>query len=79
MALSCWHNHLIPATFCSPCTTSIRGLREMVRGIWLEWREVAKEVVVNFNNKIFSEFKKEEMETFFAILKKINKIIDETK
>lgn len=45
----------------------------------MEWREVAKEVVVNFNNKIFSEFKKEEMETFFAILKKINKIIDETK
>ena len=45
----------------------------------MEWREVAKEVVVNFNNKIFSHFKKEEMETFFAILKKINKIIDETK
>lgn len=45
----------------------------------MEWREVAKEVVVNFNNKIFSEFKKDEMETFFAILKKINKIIDETK
>ena len=45
----------------------------------MEWREVAKEVVVNFNNKIFSEFKKEEMEIFFAILKKINKIIDETK
>ena len=45
----------------------------------MEWREVAKEVVVNFNNKIFSHFKKEEMETFFTILKKINKIIDETK
>ena len=45
----------------------------------MEWREVAKEVVVNFNNKIFSHFEKEEMETFFTILKKINKIIDETK
>ena len=45
----------------------------------MEWREVAKEVVVNFKNKIFSHFEKEEMETFFKILKKINKIIDETK
>ena len=45
----------------------------------MEWREVAKEVVVNFNNKIFSHFEKEEMETFFTILKKINKIIDENK
>ena len=45
----------------------------------MDWREVAKEVVVNFNNTIFSHFKKEEMDTFFAILKKINKIIDETK
>ena len=45
----------------------------------MEWREVAKEVVVNFNNKIFSHFEKEEMETFFTILKNINKIIDETK
>ena len=45
----------------------------------MDWREVAKEVVVNFNNKIFSHFEKEEMETFFTILKKINKIIDETK
>lgn len=45
----------------------------------MEWREVAKEVVVNFNNQIFSHFEKEEMETFFTILKKINKIIDETK
>lgn len=45
----------------------------------MEWREVAKDVVVNFNNTIFSHFEKEEMDTFFAILKKINKIIDETK
>ena len=45
----------------------------------MEWREVAKDVVVNFNNTIFSHFEKEEIDTFFAILKKINKIIDETK
>ena len=45
----------------------------------MEWREVAKEVVVEFNETIFSYFKKEEMDTFFAILKKINKIIDEKK
>ncbi|MDG1719409.1 MAG: MarR family transcriptional regulator [Flavobacteriales bacterium] len=45
----------------------------------MEWREVAKEVVVEFNETIFSYFEKEEMETFFAILKKINKIIDEKK
>ena len=42
----------------------------------MEWREVAKEVVVEFNETIFSYFEKEEMDTFFAILKKINKIID---
>ena len=45
----------------------------------MDWREVAKETVINFNESIFSHFKKEEMDTFFAILKKINKIIDETK
>ena len=45
----------------------------------MEWREVAKEVVVDFNETIFSYFEKEEMDTFFAILKKINKIIDEKK
>ena len=45
----------------------------------MEWREVAKEVVVEFNETIFSYFEKEEMDTFFAILKKINKIIDEKK
>jgi DNA-binding MarR family transcriptional regulator len=45
----------------------------------IEWREVAKEVVVEFNETIFSYFEKEEMDTFFAILKKINKIIDEKK
>ena len=45
----------------------------------MEWREVAKEVVVEFNETIFSYFEKEVMDTFFAILKKINKIIDEKK
>jgi DNA-binding MarR family transcriptional regulator len=45
----------------------------------MDWREVAKETVINFNESIFSHFEKEEMDTFFAILKKINKIIDETK
>ena len=45
----------------------------------MDWRDVAKEVVVEFNETIFSHFEKEEMDTFFAILKKINKIIDETK
>ena len=45
----------------------------------MDWREVAKGVVIEFNEKIQSQFEKEEMETFFAILKKINKIIDENK
>ena len=45
----------------------------------MDWREVAKTVVIEFTEKIQSHFKKEEMEIFFAILKKINKIIDEAK
>ncbi|MEE2700358.1 MAG: MarR family transcriptional regulator [Bacteroidota bacterium] len=45
----------------------------------MDWREVAKETVINFNESIQSHFKKEEMDTFFLILKKINKIIDETR
>jgi DNA-binding MarR family transcriptional regulator len=45
----------------------------------MDWRVVAKDVVIKFNQKIQSHFEKEEMETFFAILKKINKIIDENK
>jgi DNA-binding MarR family transcriptional regulator len=45
----------------------------------MDWREVAKGVVVEFNKKIQSHFEKKEMATFFAILKKINKIIDENK
>ena len=42
-----------------------------------KWREVAKEVVIQFNEKIFSNFKKEEMNTFFFVLRKINNIIDQ--
>jgi len=45
----------------------------------MDWREIAKGVVVEFNKKIQSHFKKEEMKTFFTILNKINKIIDENK
>jgi len=45
----------------------------------MDWREVAKGVVKEFNETIQSHFEQEEMDTFFAILKKINKIIDETK
>jgi DNA-binding MarR family transcriptional regulator len=45
----------------------------------MDWREVAKGVVIEFNKTIQSHFEKEEMDTFFAILKKINKIINETK
>ena len=45
----------------------------------MDWREVAKRVVVEFNEKIQSHFEKEEMDIFFAILKKINKIINEGK
>ena len=45
----------------------------------LEGREVAKEIVLDFNNKIFSHFDKSEMDTFFKILKKINHIINNEK
>lgn len=45
----------------------------------MDSREVAKKVVIDFNEAIFSQFTKKEMHTFFTILKKINKIIDETK
>jgi DNA-binding MarR family transcriptional regulator len=45
----------------------------------MDWREVAKRVVIEFNEKIQSHFEKEEMNTFFAILKKINKIINDDK
>ena len=42
-------------------------------------RKIAKKNVIEFNETIFSQFTKKEMNTFFTILKKINKIIDETK
>ena len=45
----------------------------------LKWRNVAKNVVINFNNEIFSIVKKEEMENFFIVLNKINKIISQKK
>ena len=45
----------------------------------MDWREVAKEAVIEFNKTVKSHFKQEEMEIFFSILKKINKIIDEKK
>lgn len=45
----------------------------------MDWREVAKEVVLEFNKTVQSHFEKKEMDIFFAILKKINKIIDEKK
>ena len=45
----------------------------------LAGREVAKEIVLEFNNKVFSHFEKSEMDTFFNILKKINQIINNDK
>ena len=45
----------------------------------LDGREVAKEIVLDFNNKVFSHFDKSEMDTFFKILKKINHIINNEK
>ena len=45
----------------------------------LAGREVAKEIVIGFNNKVFSHFNKSEMDTFFKILKKINHIINNEK
>ena len=45
----------------------------------LEGREVAKEIVLDFNNKVYSHFDQSEMDTFFKILKKINHIINNEK
>tara|TARA_B100001173_G_C15803010_1_gene468523 strand:- start:16 stop:444 length:429 start_codon:yes stop_codon:yes gene_type:complete len=45
----------------------------------LDWREVAKNTVIDFNEHVFSHFNKQEIANFFKILKKINKIIDEKK
>lgn len=40
-------------------------------------RKIAKNVVIKFNEQVQSYFKKEEMDTFFNVLKRINKIIRE--
>jgi DNA-binding MarR family transcriptional regulator len=45
----------------------------------LAGREVAKEIVLEFNNKVFSHFEKSEMDAFFNVLKKINQIINNDK
>ena len=45
----------------------------------LNRREIAKETVLNFNNKIFSEINEQEKEVFFGVLNKINKIINNIK
>ena len=45
----------------------------------LAGREVAKEIVLEFNNKVFSHFEKSEMNIFFNVLKKINQIINSDK
>ena len=43
----------------------------------LKSREIAKNVVLEFNNKVFSKCESSEINTFFNVLKKINKVIDE--
>jgi len=43
----------------------------------LKSREIAKEVVLEFNNKVFSSCEKSEINIFFNVLKKINRIIDD--
>tara|TARA_B100000927_G_scaffold291579_1_gene294558 strand:- start:3429 stop:3857 length:429 start_codon:yes stop_codon:yes gene_type:complete len=45
----------------------------------LNRREIAKETVLNFNNKIFSEINEQEKDVFFGVLNKINKIINNIK
>ena len=45
----------------------------------LKWRDIAKDAVINFNKEIFSNFKKEEIENFLRVLRKINKIISQKK
>ncbi|MAW31707.1 MAG: MarR family transcriptional regulator [Flavobacteriales bacterium] len=45
----------------------------------LNRREIAKKTVLNFNNKIFSEINEQEKEVFFAVLNKINKLINNIK
>jgi len=43
----------------------------------LNSREIAKNVVLEFNNNVFSKCESSEINTFFNVLKKINKVIDE--
>ena len=43
----------------------------------LERREIAKNTVLNFNEVITSQLTKEEKDTFFNVLNKINKILND--
>ena len=45
----------------------------------LKSREIAKNVVLEFNNKVFAKCNKEELNVFFNVLKKINRVIAEYK
>ena len=45
----------------------------------LKSREIAKNVVLEFNNKVFAKCNDEELSVFFSVLKKINKVIAEYK
>ena len=45
----------------------------------LKSREIAKNVVLEFNNKVFAKCNDEELSAFFNVLKKINKVIAEYK
>ena len=45
----------------------------------LNWREIAKKTVIDFNEHVFSHFNKEELNNFFKILNKINIIIEKQK
>ena len=42
-------------------------------------REIAKQVVINFNQKIFEEIESHEIDVFFEVLRKINRSIDKIK
>jgi DNA-binding MarR family transcriptional regulator len=44
-----------------------------------EKRDVAKEVVLRFNEKIYKEVPQEDLRTTFKVLSKVNEIIDENK
>lgn len=44
-----------------------------------EKREIAKQVVINFNKQIFEEIDENEIDIFFQVLKKINRSIDKIK